>query len=169
MKSIAIAFVIALLVSCKAESEECTDCATDNILQEFENQESTAISDSTTTDSMNAHLTSDPKQLLVQLQNRKIEFDFYASFTEPFWTIYLIGEQILFNQADSDPAIYPLDGVFDSTQIEQKLSFTDANSLRKLLIIKDGGSDGMSELKYPYSVVMDGNFHGGGDVDYVHE
>lgn len=111
----------------------------------------------------------DPQMLLNQLQREEIEFDFYASFTEPFWTFYFIDDQVLINQMDENPKIYKLNHEFDPSKATQKLLFSGSDQKWEIVIEKGEGSDGMSEIIYPYHVIANGDHYGGGGTVFAKE
>ncbi|GAB5416640.1 MAG: hypothetical protein Crog4KO_21280 [Crocinitomicaceae bacterium] len=117
-----------------------------------------------------ADLTDSEKvQLLADFQSGKRNFDFYASFTEPFWTFYFVGNQVMFVSMDSEvPDVVPLEYPFTDQEESQVLRFLLNSTLWELEVIKEEGSDGMSDLSYPYSVKC-GIYEGGGGTNYVKE
>ncbi|MFT5858378.1 MAG: putative membrane protein, partial [Flavobacteriaceae bacterium] len=114
-----------------------------------------------------APLSTDPVFLLDQIHNSVVSFDFYASFTEPFRTIYFIDTLVLINSADDGPMIYTAATSFDPALPSQTLTFLMDGVNWDALITQGLGSDGMSEIEYPYAVILNSNFHGGGGEEYV--
>ena len=114
-------------------------------------------------------LNDNPAVLLRQVEREEVPFDFYASFTEPFWTLYFIGDKVLFNHMDEDPDFYQLNQPFDPEQDAQTLKFSSGKRHWEVLIEKGEGSDGMSDITYPYKVIMNDEFHGGGGVEFQKE
>jgi uncharacterized membrane protein len=113
--------------------------------------------------------TDDAEALLAQVQQGLVEFDFYASFTEPFWTFYLIDNQVLFNLMDDVPSIHQLDKSFDAMAEKQMVSFTKGDKKWTLSVEHKEGSDGMSEISYPYYVVVNNTYYGGGNTKLLKE
>lgn len=108
-------------------------------------------------------------QLLDEFQTGARRFDFYASFTEPFWTFYFFGNQVLFESMGSVvPQVVPLEYPFSDRSEEQTMRFMLNGQFWELEVIKGKGSDGMSELVYPY-IVKDEFMEGGGGTSYVKE
>lgn len=108
-------------------------------------------------------------QLLQDFQSEKRKFDFYASFTEPFWTFYFFGNQVMFVSMDSEvPQIVPLEYPFSEKSEQQNLKFKLNDQLMELEVIKQEGSDGMSEMRYPYTVKLE-MIEGGGSTFYPKE
>jgi len=111
-----------------------------------------------------------PKELLIQLQNSKADFDFYASFTEPFWTLYFIGDQVIFDHSEEDtPDFYTIDQRFNPNADRQTIRLSNEDKNWEVVIEKGEGSDGMSEIIYPYNVIMDSSLYGGGGTEFAHE
>ena len=113
--------------------------------------------------------TDDAEALLAQIQQELVTFDFYASFTEPFWTFYLVGDQVLVNLMDDEPSLHQLDKPFDSRAEKQTVNFTKGDKKWTLNIEYKEGSDGMSEINYPYYVIVNDSFYGGGSTEFLHE
>jgi uncharacterized membrane protein len=108
-------------------------------------------------------------QLLSIFNSGEKKFDFYAVFTEPFWSFYFFGNQVLFNAADFEvPEVLTLEYPFSDKEDEQSLSFMRNGEFWQLNVIKEAGSDGMSDLEYPYSVKLD-LMEGGGGTSFVRE
>ena len=108
-------------------------------------------------------------QLLTSFNSGERKFDFYAVFTEPFWTFYFFGNEVLFNAADFDvPEVLTLEYPFSNKEEEQALSFMRNGEFWQLKVTKESGSDGMSDLEYPYSVKLD-LMEGGGGTTFVKE
>lgn len=108
-------------------------------------------------------------QLLDEFQSGARRFDFYASFTEPFWTFYFFGNQVLFESMGSVvPQVIPLEYPFSDRSDEQTMRFMLFDQLWELEVIRGDGSDGMSELIYPY-IVKGELMEGGGGTSFVNE
>jgi len=108
-------------------------------------------------------------QLLSSFNSGEMKFDFYCVFTEPFWSFYFFGNEVLFNAADFEaPEVLTLEYPFSSEEDEQALSFIRNGELWQLKVVKGMGSDGMSDLQYPYSVKLE-LMEGGGGTDFVKE
>ena len=71
-----------------------------------------------------------PTTLLKQLETGEKQFEFYASFTEPFWTIYFVGNQIIFSHTEGEPAIYKADQSFNPTFMPSTEKYTALTSNR---------------------------------------
>jgi len=99
----------------------------------------------------------DLKAILIEFQTGQRSFDFYAVFTEPFWTVYFFGHHALFTAMDWEyPQLLPLEYPFNpDTYEEQTLRFALSGELWELRVKREEGSDGMSEISYPYSVEYD--------------
>lgn len=110
------------------------------------------------------------QQLFLELQSGARPFDFYAVFTEPFWTIYFFGNRVLFMTSEWDvPELVPLEYPFNpDTQEVQKLRFFLFDDLWEMKVTKGKGSDGMSEISYPYMVEY-GELRGAGATKRMHE
>lgn len=109
------------------------------------------------------------EDLMDQLHMREGEFDFYASFTEPFWTFYIKGDQLLWEDFDQGHNLYEIDNRFDPSASEQTIVYSNGKIRGELLIKKEEGSDGMSEITYPYSVVWNDSHYGGGATEFQEE
>ncbi|XOV66810.1 MAG: hypothetical protein ACFHU9_14385 [Fluviicola sp.] len=108
-------------------------------------------------------------QLLASFHSGERKFDFYAVFTEPFWTFYFFGNEVLFNAADFDvPEVLPIEYPFSDKMDEQALSFMRNGEFWQFKVVRKAGSDGMSELEYPYTVKLD-MLEGGGATEFVKE
>ncbi len=108
-------------------------------------------------------------QLLADIQSGKRNFDFYACFTEPFWTFYFVGNQVMFVSMDTEvPEIVPLEYPFTDQEETQVLRFLLNSTLWEVEVTKGEGSDGMSEISYPYQIRC-GIYEGGGATSYVKE
>lgn len=92
------------------------------------------------------------------------EYDFYANFTEPFFTIYLMDKQALIVKMDADDQLVDLLTTFNENAVEQEILVGD----KTMKIIKSPGSDGMSSINYPYYVEYD-SFVGGGSIEQLVE
>jgi uncharacterized membrane protein len=101
-----------------------------------------------------AEMTQDElNQLLLDFQTGKESFDFYGVFTEPFWTFYFFDNYVLFIGIDMEgPLLFPLEYPFNPDAKLQTLKFSMFGDLWELQVSKEVGSDGMSEINYPYSV-----------------
>ncbi len=121
------------------------------------------------TESLSEILQLDPNDVLEELRNGEREFDFYAAFTEPFWTIYFIDEDVVFDHAWEAPEFYKLNREFDPAKDKQSLTFSNGEKQWEILIEKGEGSDGMSEISYPYSVKLNNELYGGGGKELCRE
>ena len=102
------------------------------------------------------------RQLMIDFQSGEKGFDFYAVFTEPFWHLYFFGNEVLVYTFESEiPEVVPLEYPFSDSEEEQALSFMLDGQFWQLKVKKEEGSDGMSEITYPYSVKLD-QLEGGG-------
>lgn len=112
----------------------------------------------------------DAVTILDDLEKGKQKFDFYANFTEPFFTIYMFEDIIVMNRADQEkPDLFEANCFFNINGKSQKIIFNYGEEEHTLLIRKEDGSDGMSPIIYPYSVTLDGNFVGGGGRKFQKE
>lgn len=109
-------------------------------------------------------------QILDEFQTGQRSFDFYAVFTEPFWTVYFFGHHALFMAMDWEtPQLLPLEYPFNpDTFEEQTLRFAMNGELWEVNVKRERGSDGMSEISYPYSVEYD-MLTGGGATKLMKE
>lgn len=108
-------------------------------------------------------------QLLKDFHSGKRKFDFYASFTEPFWTFYFFENQVMFVSAESDvPDVTTLEYPFSDKEDTQALRFFMNGEYWVVEISKGEGSDGMSDINYPYIVKLD-MLEGGGAINYRKE
>lgn len=106
-------------------------------------------------------------QLLSEFSSGKKNFDFYAVFTEPFWAFYFFGNEVMFHAADFEvPEVWPLEYPFTDDEAEQALSFMRNGEFWQLKVTKEVGSDGMSNIDYPYSVKLD-LLEGGGNTELM--
>lgn len=104
----------------------------------------------------------DAKAMVDRFQKEDGLFDFYAVFTEPFWSIY-IKEDIIYFQGSEDPLeLFEASALFDPEAESQIIYFEKNKENWALRIEKGEGSDGMSEITYPYKAILNNNFHGGG-------
>ena len=110
-----------------------------------------------------------PRALLEEIEDGSKRFDFYASFTEPFWTIYIWNDIVIFNHLDGPPDLYETNRLFDPQADEQTFFFSNADKEWKMIISKKPGSDGMSDINYPYSVLLNDQFYGGGGRQFQKE
>jgi len=111
-----------------------------------------------------------PLIILSELREGSRPFDFYATFTEPFWTLYFWNDVVYFDHMEEDsPDIYIFDKPFDPHAEFQSISIENEDKIWMLTIRKGEGSDGMSEIKYPYEVSLDSNFFGGGGTEFMKE
>jgi uncharacterized membrane protein len=157
------------LTACKQstpaeEQQEPTDVS--QSIEEVETLEETTIQDEV---SEVIEQGQNPKELLIQLQNSKADFDFYASFTEPFWSLYFVGDRVIFDSSDEDPDFYSIDQRFNPNSSRQTIRLSNEDKTWEVVIEKGEGSDGMSDIIYPYNVIMDSTFYGGGGTEFVHE
>lgn len=96
------------------------------------------------------------KKLLLDFQSGNKNFDFYAVFTEPFWTFYFFGNEALIITMDAEvPDVVPLEYPFSENEDAQALSFMLNGEFWQFQVTKETGSDGMSEIEYPYTVKLD--------------
>lgn len=107
--------------------------------------------------------------MLEEIEDGSKKFEFYASFTEPFWNVYIWRDIVVFNHLDGPPDLYETNRLFDPEAEEQTIYFQNEEREWKMVIKKKPGSDGMSNITYPYSVVLGDNFHGGGGKEYQKE
>lgn len=92
-------------------------------------------------------------QLLSDFQTGKQSFDFYAVFTEPFWMFYFFENNVLFIGIDMEgPLLLPLEYPFNPNARSQILRFSMFGDLWELQVSNEVGSEGMSDIEYPYSV-----------------
>ena len=102
------------------------------------------------------------------LLSKKIKADFEAAGAEPFWTMYLLDNQMLL----MNPMIlskYQLLDKFDPALTEQQLRFVNnISDTLKINILKEDTFEEMSNKKYPYRVqiTMNNNIILKGVSDY---
>lgn len=106
----------------------------------------------------------DGDALVSAIQKNQIGFDLYASFTEPFFTVFIAGDVVVIDHMDEPTEVYEVTSIFDPNKDEQRIILNKGNKTRKLLIKKGNGSDGMSDIDYAYSVILDDEYYGGGDT-----
>jgi uncharacterized membrane protein len=162
-KGIFLLFIIGLgfgMASCGSENAKDSDGSVENSeVNEDPNQE--PIDTVKPVEQMQWYAGEEPTdleklQLLSAFNSGEKKFDFYAVFTEPFWTFYFFGNEVLFNSAEFDvPEVLPLEYPFSDKEEEQALSFMRNGEFWQFKVKKESGSDGMSELEYPYSVALD--------------
>jgi uncharacterized membrane protein len=111
---------------------------------------------------------TDPEALYQEMQAGDKTVRFHGIFTEPFRDLYIFDGQVLlvdFEQRYS----YTLDQPFDPSLAEQTLSFGEG---QKVTILKQPGSDGMSDRTYPYTVRWEDPDYpqlGGGDSEWMQD
>lgn len=106
----------------------------------------------------------DGDALVSAIQKNQIGFDLYASFTEPFFTVYIDRDVVVIDHMDDPTEVYEATSLFDPNKNEQCIILHKGNKSRKLVIKKGNGSDGMSDIDYSYSVILDDEYYGGGDT-----
>lgn len=112
---------------------------------------------------------TDPKKLLKLIQDGTVKFDFYASFTEPFYVVYFLDDRILMHGLDFPAEFYRLKPRFNPNVIKQILHYTDGTESGTFVVVKNGkGSDGMSDITYSYEVRW-GDLTGGGEIQFQTE
>lgn len=114
-----------------------------------------------------ASTDAEKQQLMLDFRSGEKDFDFYAVFTEPFWHFYFFGNQVLIFTFESEiPEVVPLEYPFSDKEEEQALSFMLDGQFWQFKIRKEEGSDGMSEIVYPYSVKLN-ELEGGGATEMM--
>lgn len=98
------------------------------------------------------------------IESGDVQYDFYANFTEPFFTIYIIGRQALIVRMDEEDEMYELLIAFNPAAVKQEIIIGET----PIIILKEKGSDGMSGLIYPYTAEY-GEFVGGGATERIKE
>ena len=101
-------------------------------------------------------------EMLKAIQGGDLKFDFYASFTEPFWTVYIVKNKVLLYGSESPAELHKLVKPFDPNKEAQTLYYDRVGGSTSLHITKEPGSDGMSDISYPYNVVWQKTYWGGG-------
>lgn len=81
--------------------------------------------------------------------------------TEPFWSIDISSEGIVFQSPESSPVTYPYRAAQNnagSIEFNTSLNTNTESSTLKVVLTPGNCSDGMSDIQYPYSaeVVRDG-------------
>lgn len=81
--------------------------------------------------------------------------------TEPFWSLDISPEGIVFQSPESSPVTYPYTGPenkAESIEFNTTLNTGTEKSTLKVLLTPGNCSDGMSDIQYPYSaeIVRDG-------------
>ena len=81
--------------------------------------------------------------------------------TEPFWSIDISSEGIVFQSPESSPVTYPYTAAQNnagSIEFNTSLNTNTESSTLKVVLTPGNCSDGMSDIQYPYSaeVVRDG-------------
>lgn len=151
MKAIVFFFGISLLFfSCTSEHEQQLEV--DEVHNEVQKDQELVKS------------FESAEEMKAALQSNELDFDFYASFTEPFFTIYVVGQQALIVRMDEEDELFELLTSFNPRSQEQEILIGELNCK----ITKGKGSDGMSDIHYPY-VVEYGEFTGGGATERMRE
>lgn len=164
MKKIYWVFIALLVVTACGETTEEQD-----EVEEVITTEDQIVEDSVeTTDATNLE-DIDPKELAKAFSNGEEKFDFYAVFTEPFWAIYIIKDVVVFDRADGPTEAYHASAPFNADAETQEISFSKDDQKWILKIEASEGSDGMSDIKYPYSVSLNDEYHGGGATKFQNE
>lgn len=104
------------------------------------------------------------EEMKMAIERGNVKYDFYANFTEPFFTIYIVDRQALVVRMDGVDEMYEILMGFNPTAGKQEIIIGEVTAK----ILKEKGSDGMSDLNYPYSVEY-GEFVGGGATERVLE
>lgn len=158
------------LFSCGGESTEKPQESTqESEQQEVQNQEKEEEDEEVIWYEGEAPTDLDKLKLYSDFLDGKKQFDLCVTFTEPFWTFYFFGNEVLFNASDFDiPEVHPIEYPFAEDEIEQALSFMRNGEFWQFKVKKEPGSDGMSDIVYEYSVKLD-QFEGGGSRRMVNE
>ena len=96
------------------------------------------------------------EEIFEDIKNNKIKVIFHGMGTEPFWDVFIIENGVVYgNESTEEYEYFKYEGMFDKNKYSQvfKLKRNDGE-LINLQIIKKTSSDGMSEIKYPYTVTI---------------
>ena len=154
-------FLLILFASCNSTpKEDATDnnVANEQVEERVEEKEEERIV-----------TPSDLDAILEKIIKGEQSFQFYAVITEPFWSFYFLEEGVLFNGMDQEPILLQNDSVFDPSKSEQTIFLKGKDVKHIIHIKKEEGSDGMSDIVYPYSITIDNEWHGGGAEEFVKE
>lgn len=162
-----ISFVLLLasslfVSSCSDSQNESKDNRSESAVKDENNDGDENLQDSVV--SINEELLSEEDLVLLfeAFQTGKQTFDFYAVFTEPFWIFYFKGGQVLVQSLDMEiPQIASLESTFNPEEDEQILNVVLKDQVMKFKVVKGKGSDGMSDVLYPYSVQWEGLYGAG--------
>lgn len=164
MKELLAATLILALVACKSNDNPNVD--TD---QETENTNESKVESGVEDTMLTDPRSIDGRAMIDAFFDREEQFDFYAVFTEPFMTVYLKDDLAIFERADAPLAVYRCQPQFDTEAKKQEITFGNDSIQWKLDIIYGSGSDGMSEIDYPYSVILNNECYGGGAESFQNE
>ena len=100
-------------------------------------------------------VTQRVKEIYTAIQKGKIKPIFIASQNEPFWDIYIMGNYAIFHSDQGQSYDYfTVQENFDKNKYSQVLHLKDGSgNISTLKIIKKQTDDGMSERRYPYTIV----------------
>ena len=97
------------------------------------------------------------KYIYTDIQNKKTKVMFHGFGTEPFWDIYIIDKSAIFAVESEDIYEYwNTETTFDKSKYSQIIKLK--NSIGEKLsvkIINKSGNNGMSNKKFPYTVILD--------------
>jgi uncharacterized membrane protein len=106
---------------------------------------------------------SDPNVLIKQIKNKQVDLRFEGFGTEPFWTIYITNDEVLYSPTGNEYSIYRLMNAFDENKKSQVIQYADKEGkIHEVIIKKEPSGDGMSDRTYPYRVVWS-ELNGAGD------
>ena len=155
------ALIILLVSSCKQETKVESEVNVPTIETTVDVEE--VVSDTHDIEEVNT------TELLNQITSGKLDFQFYVSITEPFWTFYFLEDKAVLYGMDNLLKYYQFDQPFDASKDSQTIVITNGDEERIFVINRGEGSDGMSDIVYPYDVTLDNEWHGGGATEYMKE
>ncbi|MDX2359677.1 MAG: hypothetical protein QNK23_02645 [Crocinitomicaceae bacterium] len=162
MKIVYLTFIAAMLAACTtAELEpEPEENQVDQLLDMMDNMRE---AETTTPSEELDDESSNPEALLRLMEVGEVEFDFYAEFTEPFWTLYFLGDELIFNNGDGHVGSYSLDKPFDPSADYQTLHYSIGITKWRIFIEKaEPMAYGISDIVFPYHAIINGEYEGGG-------
>jgi uncharacterized membrane protein len=155
--------ILTLLVGIAMSS-----CGSKTDTKANESQDTTKAMDSTTVAAKKLTEPTEVTTFKKEVEEGKRKVDFHGIGTEPFWDIYLCGEEMLYidnvGEVMWSCLISP---PFDRAAKRQVITYQHPQSLgidSVIIIHNNEGSDGMSNRTYPYSVKLAEYIEGGGDA-----
>lgn len=108
------------------------------------------------------------KYIFKELFENKQKADFYAAGTEPFWTMYLRRNKLIFKNSSGQIFIFDMLNTFNNELPTQEIKFISHNrDTSKIKILKEQTLQELANQYYPYRVIRDPNatyLNGVGDI-----